>query len=274
VPSIDEISDLSKKGIKTGTGDNWLRWGRVKIFADGSLGAETAALREPYQNSNNTGVLIRSPNELESMVQFADDKKWQIETHVIGDKAAEIAINAYDYIKGSDSRPVLTHCQVVDSDLLKRMASKKIIANIQPIFVNSDQLWAEERLGKERMKYGYAWKTIIDSGVICAGGSDAPIEPPAPIYGIHAAVNRQNLKKQPPNGWYPQEKLSIWESISLWTRNAAYAEYMEKEKGMLLSGMLADFVVLDKDPFQIKPENILEISVLATGIGGTLVYKG
>lgn len=272
-PSIDEIKFLSKNGvIKSGVGDNFLRFGRAKIFSDGSLGGETAALIEPYKNSLNKGKLIYSTIELRKLIKMAFKLGWQIETHAIGDRAAEEVINAYESILHKGSRPILTHCQVLNKELIMRIAKNDIIANIQPIFIDSDMEWAEDRLGSLRMKYSYAWRSLLEMGVQCVGGSDAPIESPNPFYGIYAAVTRKNLNNIPVNGWFSKEKLSIWQALKLYS-DGAYAEFAEQEKGRILPGMLADFVVLDKDIFNVKPEEIKELKVISTFVGGKIVWQ-
>ncbi|HKZ40695.1 MAG TPA: amidohydrolase family protein, partial [Candidatus Hodarchaeales archaeon] len=243
-----------------------------KCFTDGSLGAKTAALREPYVGSESTGILVHTLEELKEFLKAANDHDWQIETHAIGDRGAEIAIQAYEDVVKPESRPVLTHCQVLTKDLVVRMAKHNIIANIQPVHLVTDKTWAEMYLGKSRMRYAYAWKSLLKSGVHCAGGSDAPVEACNPLLGIHAAVNRQDTKGDPVGGWYPKEKLSVWEAVGLWTTGAAYAEWAEKQKGILQPGTFADMVVLDKDPFKVDPKTIKDIRVLATIVGGVAVF--
>ncbi|OLS24941.1 MAG: N-substituted formamide deformylase precursor [Candidatus Heimdallarchaeota archaeon LC_3] len=274
-PNYEDLDELLKNNpkAKTGNGDDYFRWGRVKLYSDGSLGAQTAAMREPYENSNSTGILIYSKEELHKRIKDIDEKGWQLETHAIGDKGAELTINGYEKYLNREKRPILTHCQILGDDLIQKMSDLGIIASIQPIFIESDMNWAEKFVGKKRMKYSYAWKTLMERGVWCSGGSDAPIEKPDPILSLHATVNRQKMDKIPEGGWYPEERLSIWEALRLFTYYAAYAEFQEHRKGLLKPGYLADFVLLDKDPFTISPEEILNLKVLGTFVGGKRVFS-
>ena len=148
-----------------------------------------------------------------------------------------------------------------------------IIANIQPVFLNTDLYWAEKKIGLPRMKYSYAWKTLLRSNIVCAGGSDAPIEKPDPILGIHAAVNRQDNNGHPKEGWYPEESLTVWEAVNLFTVNSAYAEFQELKKGKLLQDYVADFIILDKDIFLIPTNEIRTIQVKSTFMNGKQVFS-
>lgn len=272
-PLFEEALALSEMGgITTGMGDDLFRMGRAKLFADGSLGAKTAALREPYQGDSTTGVMIYPPEELESKILAADTAGWQVETHAIGDRAAEVVLEAYDKMEDtSGKRPVLTHCQVLGPDLVDKMSRSGVVGAIQPIFLTTDMLWAEQYLGSKRMSYAYAWKTLANAGVICASSSDSPIEPVNPLSGIFAAVERKNLGGEPVDGWFPNECLSVWEAVRSYTVNGAYAEFQEKNKGRLLEGFLADMVVLDNDPFTTP--SLLFIKVVATILGGKVVHQ-
>ena len=270
-PLYEELEDYT--GSKTGDGDDWLRLGRLKVYSDGSLGAETAALLEPYENSDSKGMLIYSNEDLDEIMKRIKEHGWQPETHAIGDAAALQVVQSYIKHFTPEDRPILTHCQILNPTIIQLMAKHGIIANIQPIFINNDMKWAEKRVGKHRMQWSYAWKTLIEAGVHCSGGSDAPIEPPNPLLGIHAAVNRQNLRGEPPQGWYPEQKLTVWEAFNLFTTKAAYTEFNEHKKGKLLPGYLADFIVLDKDPFETPPEKLSTINVIATIVGGNLVFQ-
>ena len=273
-PMITELEELRKLQVKTNMGDDLLRWGRIKVFSDGSLGAETAALLDNYENSTtNKGVLIYQEEELTNLFSNAHKLGWQLETHAIGDRSADMVINAYEKTGVYTNRPVLTHCQILTKEIIDKMASLGIVANIQPIFLNTDLYWAEKKIGKERMKYSYAWKTLVNSNILCAGGSDAPVEKPDPILGIHSAVNRQDITGKPEEGWYPNESLSIWEAIRLFTVNSAFAEFQEHQKGKLLPQYLADFIVLDKDIFLIPPTEIRTIQIISTFMNGKQIYK-
>ncbi len=258
---------------KTGLGDDMLRLGRVKLFADGSLGAKTAAMRAPYENSEDMGVPIHKKAELCRIIKEMDSKGWQLETHVIGDKGAEMVLDCYENIYKHDCRPILTHCQILAKDLVQRMAKSEVIASIQPFFIETDMDFVEKFIGVERMKYSYAWKTLLEYGIKCCGGSDAPVDTPNPFNGIYAAVTRKKLDNTPEDGWLPKQKISVWDAIRLYTHGAAFAEYQEHQKGLLNPGYLADFILLDKDPFRISPEELINIQVQKTYLGGKEVYS-
>ena len=262
-----------ESSAKTGFGDDMLRIGRVKLFADGSLGAQTAAMREPYENSNNKGVPIHTKEQLQEIIIDLDKKKWQIETHVIGDKAAEIVLDCYESIYRHGYRPVLTHCQILAKDLVQRMAKSEVVASIQPFFIETDMDFVEKFIGAHRMDYSYAWKALMDNGIRCSGGSDAPVDDPNPFNGIYAAVTRQKIDGTPPDGWLPDQKISVWDALRLYTHGAAYAEFQEHQKGLLKPGYLADFVILDKDPFEVSLDELKNIHVQKTILGGKEVYS-
>jgi hypothetical protein len=272
-PMINELSTLIEIGAKSNQGDDFLRWGRIKIFSDGSLGAETAALFDNYENSSSKGILIHSPKILYDLVSNAHNNGWQLETHAIGDLSAETVVSIYEQTGAWKNRPVLTHCQILNESIINKMNELNIIANIQPIFINTDLHWAEKKIGKKRMKFSYAWKTLLNSNVKCCGGSDAPVEKPDTLLGIHAAVNRQDNTMKPEEGWYPEQSLTIWEAVKLFTVGSAYAEFQEKQKGKLLPNFLADFIVLDKDIFNISKKEISSIKIRNTFVNGDSVYQ-
>eukprot|EP00741_Cyanophora_paradoxa_P013107 tig00020675_g12660.t1 len=260
-PMYDELEGLAASGARTGQGDDWLRWGRVKIFADGSLGARaralrpflrtsrlsplTAALEAPYADAPapppeasasghaggaadecccSRGLLLRPASELHEAIRRAHGAGWALETHAIGDRAAEAVISG----------------------------------------------WAEQRLGPERMETAYAWRTLLEAGVHCAGGSDAPVESPDPMLGMHTAINRQDAGGRPEGGWRPQEKLSPAQALRLFTEGGAYAEFAEGYKGRLAPGYLADFVLLDRDP--LLESSYPGARVLLTVAGGVVTH--
>jgi predicted amidohydrolase YtcJ len=262
-----------EKRAKTGLGDDILRLGRVKLFTDGSLGAQTAAMREPYENSDESGIPIHTKEQFKNLIKEIDDKGWQIETHAIGDKAAEITLDGYEEIYRNNYRPVMTHCQILAKDLIQRIAKSEVIASIQPIFIEQDMDFVEKFIGSKRMKYAYAWKTLLSNGIKCSGGSDAPVDSPNPLYGIYSAVTRQKLNGSPIGGWIPEQKLSMWDAFRLYTYGAAFAEFQEHQKGLLKPGFLADFIILDRDPFQSPAQDIKNIQVMRTFLGGKEVYS-
>ncbi|MCY3412565.1 MAG: amidohydrolase [Candidatus Heimdallarchaeota archaeon] len=227
-----------------GTSIGLLYCDRVKLFADGSLGARTAAMREEYADEPIKGIPIYTQEELNNLVREATERGYRVEIHAIGDKAAEITINAIEH-GGATDRPILTHAQILGKDLIDRMQALGIIANIQPPFIITDGNWVDKRVGDtERRKYSYAWKTLIDRGIQVSGGSDAPIESPNPLLGMYSAMYREvNNGKV----WREEECISFDQALRLYTSAAAYTSKMEDRIGKLHPGYKADFVVVSED---------------------------
>lgn len=268
---VDEMDESEVKPQAT-FGD--LSFGAMKLFADGAYGGRTAWLRHPYNDAPDTsGVAIHTPEELKVLVKKARDKGMPVAIHAIGDQAFEVAIDAIEtYPNFSGLRDRLIHGQLVPPDLRKRMKATGAILDIQPSFVSSDFPWVVERLGEERMRDAYAWKTLIEEGIPCAGGSDAPIEYANPILGIYAAVARKRPSDSH-QGYYPGQKLTIEQAIALYTKGSAYAINKENQTGQLRPNFLADFTILDQDLLDIDHEAIPETKVIMTVIGGDIAYK-
>ena len=254
-----------------------LTLGPLKLYADGSLGARTAALGEPYADAPDTsGMPIYTQTELDELVRLAADADMQVAVHAIGDRALDMVLTSYERAKqsvpGWDARPRVVHCQIATREQLERMAAMGIAADIQPIFVPTDLHFAEERIGAGRRVCIYAWKTAAQMGIHLAGGSDCPVESCNPLWGIHAAITRQDHQGYPPGGWHPEECLTPMEALALFTTGSAYAAQEEAIKGSLTPGKLADFVVLPKDPFEVLPDELLDMQVAATYVGGKQVW--
>lgn len=254
-----------------------LKLGPLKLYADGSLGARTAALSFPYADAPDTsGVPIYTQAELDELVFMAAQANLQVATHAIGDLAIDMVLNSYAQAKQKfpnwTARPRIVHCQITSRQNLDRMANLNIAADIQPIFVPTDLHFVERRVGKERAATAYAWKTMQQMGIRTAGGSDCPVESCNPLWGIHAAVTRQDRNGYPQGGWYPAERMSVHEAIALFTIGSAYACHEERIKGSLSPGKLADFVVLPADPTQVTPDELLEMKVTATYVRGRQVW--
>lgn len=258
--------DLDRENVPSpNTKINLLTCDRVKLFTDGSLGGQTAALREVYSDTKKMGVTIHTQDELNAKVKKINDAGFRLEIHAIGDLAAEYTLNSFESANlEPESRPILTHGQVLSKDLILRIKNAGVIVNIQPQFVTTDSQWVNSRLGKDsdRLKYAYAWKTLIDSHIHVAGGSDAPIELPNPLHGIYAAIFRKSSKNET---WKPEEKLTFQEAIDLYTKGGAFAAKRENELGQLRAGFLADFVVVNHDissnQEQIRDTEIIEVWV-------------
>ena len=248
--------------------------GPMKIFADGSIGGRTALLSKPYNDDPSTsGVAIHSDEELKRLVSIARKHGEAVAIHVIGDLGMEKAldaIEAYPVAKGKRDR--LIHSMVLREDLVERMEKLDIILDLQPSFVTSDFPWVVERLGEERLEWSYAWKKLLDRGLICAGGSDAPIEEVDPKQGIYAAVTRREPYATH-EGYLPEEKLSRFEAIALYTTGSAAAICKEDSRGKIAENFDADFTVFDRDLFKGNEEQLLEAQVEMTVVAGEIMFE-
>ncbi|MCL6570179.1 MAG: amidohydrolase [Bacillus sp. (in: Bacteria)] len=269
------IDDMVCEGGVFLSGNEWIEFGAMKIFADGALGGRTALLSYPYRDALGTfGVAIFSQEELNTLVAKARQYKLPVAIHAIGDLAFEYALNAIEAhpIVGK-GRDRIIHAQVLRLDLIDRAKTLPVLFDIQPVFLASDFPWVIDRLGEDKMEYCYAWKTLVNEGLICAGGSDAPIELPDPLLGIHAAVTRTN--RNDPFGivYGKEEALTVYEAVCLYTKGSAYAACHENERGMIKEGFLADFTVLNQNIFTLLPAKILTVNASMTVIGGDIVYE-
>lgn len=274
---ISKRDALGRIGILRGYGNPWLRIGGVKVMADGSMGAGSALFYEPYSDDPSTsGLALQSKDELTRMVIEADSMGLQIALHAIGDKANTWALDAFEAalkVNGArERRHRIEHAQVVLPEDLPRFRQLGVIASIEPSHCIDDMRWAEKRIGK-RAKYAYLWKSFVRHGVQIAFGTDWTVEPLDPMLGLYASVTREFPDGGPPGGWYPEEKISLDEAIEFYTAGSAFAEFMEKEKGTLAEGKLADFIVLDRDLFQIEPKELLKTRVIMTVVGGKIQYQ-
>jgi len=279
IPSefLDQAIEL---GYKTGEGNDWLRFGGVKEFMDGALGPQTAAMLSPYQSSTETGLLLKSEEEILQLGIKAVDHGLSLSIHAIGDLANRTLINAIekvrDYEKRSGISPLphrIEHVQLLDPEDLSRLADLNITASMQPIHATSDMEMADAYWG-ERAAYAYAPKHQFDQGALVLFGSDAPVESPNPWHGIHAAVTRQRENGSPgPDGWYPQGRVSRLQALQAFTTNPALSAGSGAVQGKLLPGFWADLIVVDKDPFNCHPDDLREITVMGTMIAGDWVYR-
>ena len=271
------IDGLVRAGIKTGFGDDWIRIGGIKLFADGSMGSGTAAFFEPYTDDPTTrGLLLQSPEELQKAMVDADAAGFQLVVHAIGDRANAITIEAFGEVArvngARDRRPRIEHAQVVRDADKRRMARLGIIASIQPSHCIDDMRWAERRIGRDRCAIAYDFKSFVDAGVKVAFGTDWYVEPLDPMIGLYAAVTRQFPDGTPAGGWFPEEKITMAQAVEFYTLGAAYAQYAEAAKGSIAPGKLADVVVLSQDIFTIPPRQILETRPVLTMVGGRIVF--
>lgn len=272
LPALRQFLDL---GMRTGDGDRFFRIGNIKLITDGSLGARTAFMKRGYADTPQArGVSVYTGADLDCLILEAHAAGMQVACHAIGDAAVEQCVSAMEAARASDGvdlRDRIVHCQFADDALLERMAKGGICADIQPAFVPSDRRMAEDRVG-ERCAIGYRWKSMARRGIPMGGGSDSPVETFNPVWGIHCAVNRTDAAGRPAGGWFPDERLSVWEAVRLYTAGGAYLSFEEREKGMLRPGMLADIAVLDRDIFAVPPEQIMDIRNVMTVMDGRIVY--
>jgi hypothetical protein len=277
LPFDAPLARLEQMRRDGGTTDPWLKTGALKGFMDGALGTGTAALLAPYADApKSSGILESHPGDLNQMAIERDKAGFQIAFHAIGDRGNRVALDAFAAVVaangGRDRRDRIEHAQIVAPDDFARFASLQVIASMQPSHQTTDMRWAEKRLGAERIRGAYAWRTMLNDGVKLAFGTDWPVEIINPMRGVHACVTRQLPDGTPAGGWQPQEKISMDECIAAYTTGAAYAEFEEGKKGQLVPGQYADFIVLSADVTKIPPREILHTKVLKTVVGGRVVY--
>ncbi len=264
-------------GLKTGFGNDYLRLGDLKLFADGSLGSQTAHMLEPFCGQpDNCGISVLSRDELQDIVGWANEAEIACAVHAIGDAANRKVLDIFAQLRAKEMRGGLRHriehAQLLHPDDVCRFKQLDIIASMQPIHATSDMVMADRYWG-ERARYSYAWRSLLHSGARLAFGSDCPVESLDPFMGIHAAGTRQRASGEPEGGWYPQERLTVAEAVHAYTLGAAYASGEERAKGSIAPGKSADLVVLSRDIFEIPPGEILETEVVYTIFDGRVVYE-
>jgi predicted amidohydrolase YtcJ len=279
-PMETDWRDQAKIGVVRGFGSSMLRIGAVKGYSDGSLGSGTAYFFEPYTDDpKNRGLLSDEMQPLEGMRERligADKAGLQLCVHAIGDAAISQVLDLFaDVIRANgprDRRLRIEHAQHMSSKDFARFAEMNIIASMQPYHAIDDGRWAERRIGPERAKTTYAFRTFLDRGVRLAFGTDWNVAPLNPMLTLYAATTRATLDGAHPDGWVPEQKISVEEALTAYTAGSAYAEFQEQEKGTLARGMLADLVVLSDDVLTIKPERIKDVKVTTTMLGGKVVF--
>ncbi len=280
-PEPDLLERSFRKGVRVGTGPDFLTVRAIKGYADGALGSRGAALLEDYSDEpGRRGLLVTPSERLEAVAVEARRKGWQLWIHAIGDRGNRVALEAFRKAAlavprpapGGD-RPRIEHAQVIAIVDIPRFAAEGVIASMQPVHATSDMPWAELRVGSDRIKGAYAWRTLKAAGARLAGGSDFPVESENPLLGFYAAVTRQDPDGQPPGGWRPQERLSRSEALALFTSDAAYAAFEEKRRGRIAPGYEADLTVLAADPMTVPEKEILSIASPMTVVGGR-VFSG
>jgi predicted amidohydrolase YtcJ len=256
--------------------DDRLRAVGVKFFADGALGSRGAWLKRPYADKpDTTGNQLHSDAELRSQEDTAAAAGFQIATHAIGDAANAQVIGTYEWLNGkygSNRRWRIEHAQIVDCAELPRIGRGHMIASMQPTHQTSDRLMAEKRLDPARLKCAYAWQSMLKTGARLAFGTDFPVESPNPFPGLSAAISRQDVNGQPPGGWYPAARLTLDQALNAYTRGAAYAGFAEQKIGALDPGKWADFIIVDRDPTKVNPQELARTQVLETWVAGKKVW--
>jgi len=265
---LDSFDDAVRAGFSTETKNGGFRIGGVKIFMDGSLGARTAALSEPYSDEpESTGMLTFSEEKLNSLVVRAEDAGFQLCMHAIGDRALGTILKVLETTSRGAARKRLRHrvehCSIVSPALMKRMRNLGLVASVQPRFIYSDS-WALDRLGRRRSEYLYPFRSMLENGIPLAAGSDGPVEDPNPMEGIWSAVVRPGLSTK--------ESLTVDQTLAAYTSGGAYASHSESSLGTIELGKRADFVVLDRDPYEGKRDELRSVGVVQTFIKGELVH--
>jgi predicted amidohydrolase YtcJ len=287
LPFDDSVEELNKKRDSHPVSDTMLHTGMLKGFMDGSLGSKTAAMLDPFSDDpKNSGLPQYDAAKLNAMTKERVLAGYQIGFHAIGDKGVQLALDAFaeaekaakdakvkaaDGGSNNDYRLRIEHAQVTTLQQIQRFKDLKVIASMQPSHLLTDMSWAESRLGPKRAEHSYAWAEFLRHGVVLAFGTDYPVEPVTPFRGIYAALTR--MSEDGTKSYYPAQKLNIEQTIAAYTMGSAFAEFSEKQKGKLEPGMLADFVVLDRDITAALPSKILETKVLRTVVGGKTVYE-
>lgn len=279
VVPLKDHAKLAAEVARVGRGDAWLRIGGLKGFMDGSLGSHTAAFFEPFTDTpEDRGFFINDPADMTAWIEAADAAGLQVMVHAIGDRAISVLLDIYADTAAAngparDRRFRIEHAQHIHPDDIARFAGLDVIASMQPYHAIDDGRWADRVIGPERAKTTYAFRSLLDAGARVAFGSDWFVAPPLPLTGIYAAVTRQTLDGGHPEGWVPEEKITVDEALTAYTRSAAYASFEENDKGSLAPGRLADLVLIDRDITAIPAAQIGDARVLRTIVGGRTVFR-
>ncbi len=260
-------------GTKPAQFDDRLQMRSVKAWVDGALGSRGATMIEDYSDQpHHRGLMLYTPPQIAELASMTTQHGWQLNIHAIGDAGNRLALDTFEKemtaAQRQSLRPRIEHAQVVTLSDIPRFAKLGVIASIQPTHATSDMNMAEDRVGAERIKGAYAWRSLLNAGARLAGGSDFPVELPNPFLGLYAAVTRQDSDGRPPGGWHGEQKLTREEALRLFTIDAAYAAFMENSVGSLEPGKWADFIIIDRDFFKVPEREIDDIRVEATYVAG------
>lgn len=280
-PPISSWEDQAKLGLRHAFGSSWLRYGAVKAYADGSLGSTTAYMFAPYRDAPQSHGLLAADmlpaDKILRNLLGVDRANLQAATHAIGDRAVSTVLDLYAEVEKHDGprdrRFRIEHAQHVAPKDFVRFRDLGVVASMQPYHAIDDGQWAETRISHELASTSYAWRSMLDNHVHLAFGTDWPVEPLEPLTSIYAAVTRSTLDGKHPQGWIPEQKLTVAEAIETYTLGSAYAEFQEKEKGSITAGKLADVILLGDNVFAIEPKAIRNVTVELTVVGGRIVYR-
>lgn len=276
--NLSDYKRWTNAGIRAAFGSSMLRVGCLKGYADGSLGSTTAWFFEPYLDDPKTsGLASDEITQTPDLVAAADRAGLQIKIHAIGDRANATILDIYARTAEAngqrDRRFSIEHAQHLRQQDIPRFGSQKVVASMQPFHIIDDGRWAWKRLDEKRIKGTYAFRTLLDSGAVLAFGSDSPVAPLNPLFGVYAAVTRRTLDDKNPNGWIPEQKITVDETVRAFTYGSAYGEFQDETKGTLETGKVADFVILSDDIFTIDPVKIRDVKVMTTVVNGTIVFE-
>ena len=273
--TLSDLKGFVEAGNLTGNGTDLFKIGPLKMLGDGALGARTAYLTKPYQDDPATkGLSVFTPEVFDEMIGYANERNMQVAVHCIGDACLDLVLNSIEKAltahPKADHRHGIVHCQITRPDQLARMAKLKTHIYAQSIFLDYDLHIVEDRVGKELAASSYSWKTLMNKGATVSNGSDCPVEMPNVMGGIQCAVTRCDLKGEGP--YLPHEAFTVQEALDSFTKMGAKASFEEAIKGEIKPGMLADFVVLESNPFEADPQILKDIPICATYIAGREVY--
>lgn len=270
----EELSAYVQSDERFLDGNSFIELGAMKIFYDGTVGSQTALMSRPYAGTTKYGLQIQTDEVFISLIKAARKAELPVAIHILGDKAFEKVtetLREFPPLPGQLDRMI--HTPWLNQELLKKAENLPLIFDLQPQFMSSDLPWALDVLGETHPPLAFAWKSIKDAGFSIAGGSDAPVEIPNPFYGIHAAVTRTTREGNSEKRYFPEEELSVFEALSLYTTGSATAGYREDSRGKIKPGHISDFTILKQDPFKVEKESLSEIEVSKTVVGGKVVFK-
>ncbi|MFI0482995.1 amidohydrolase [Actinomadura sp. 9N215] len=273
------MEEAARMGLRTGVGNDWVKVLGVKLYSDGWLGPRTSALRRPYSDDPygfpRSGILFLAQERADRDVARARELGFNVTTHAIGDRGLKVTLNAYEHNGVSPrDRWAIEHVQVAEDDLLERMIRRGVIASIQLSFATSDQRFAEDALGRHRLRYAYRWRDMLRARVPMVGGSDFSIEALDPLWGLQRVVTRTEFDGTPPGGWLPDQRLDVPTALRLVTSRPAFASFEERERGTVKAGNYADLVVIKENPLTMAPERIAGATRLMTITNGKITSEG